>query len=613
MRFKKLVWHIFPANLLITVGSLLAILWYSSFALDQFYINWLATDLENRAYFLEEQVSDLISNNSLEELNTFCRRIGRKTSTRITVINPSGTVVADSDETPKVMRDHSNRPEVKTALNGSTGTMLRFSPTLGVTMLYVAIPLLQTPIEQDNKGHILRTATPASAIDQTLQSIRVKVAISSLIVALLAVLAAILVSRKISKPLEKMTEGAEQFAQENFTSLLTIPSNCSLEVGALAAAMNSMAQKLQERFSTIVHQKNELQTILTSLADAVLVIDNRKQIKTINTAASSLFDVQPKKGVGKSTQEVLRNINIERLVNLTLACKDMAVIADEIVVNKGEEKLFLHYRGVKLYDDNGDSFGAVLAFNDVTNIRKLENIRQEFVANVSHELMTPLTSIKGYTETILESTQRDPEQTSKFLLIILRQSNRLQAIVSDLLNLSRIEKEIEHNEIHLVKTNVKNMLEQAIEVCSHKAAEKYMNVLLDCPVDFVAHIDAQLMEQATVNLLVNAIKYSEPSNTVEIKAYQERVGNTVETAIITVRDFGVGIDKEHLPRLFERFYRSDKDRSRKLGGTGLGLAIVKHIAQAHNGRVGVESEVGKGTIFTISFPATGRNHPILKS
>lgn len=607
MRSKKLVWHIFPANLLITIGSLLAILWYSSSALDRFYLNWLATDLQDRAYFLEEQVSNFISNKSWEELNTLCRRIGRKTSTRITVIHPSGTVIADSDENPKVMRDHSNRPEIKTALNGITDTKLRFSPTLGVTMLYVAIPLTQTPADQDNKVHVLRTATPVSAIDQTLQSLRIKVAISSLIVALLAVLAAILVSKKISKPLEKMTAGAEQFAQENFASSLAVPSNCSLEVEALASAMNSMAQKLQERFSTIVHQKNELQTILASLADAVLVIDNNKHIKTMNTAASSLFGVQSQKVLGKSTQEILRNINIERLVALTLACKDMDVVEDEIVMNKEKGKLFLHYRGVKLYDDSGMSVGAVIAFNDVTHIRKMENVRQEFVANVSHELMTPLTSIKGYTETILENTQSDTEQTSKFLQIILRQSNRLQAIVSDLLNLSSIEQEIEHNEIHLDQTNVKSVLDQAIQVCSHKAAEKDMTVRLDCPEDFVAHMDAQLIEQATVNLLVNAIKYSESSNNIEIKAYPECVSNNVETAVIIVRDFGVGIDKEHLPRLFERFYRSDKDRSRKLGGTGLGLAIVKHIVQAHNGSVNVESEVGKGTVFTITFPSAGKN------
>jgi two-component system phosphate regulon sensor histidine kinase PhoR len=601
MRLKKLVWHIFPANLLITAGSLLALLWYGSSALDAFYNSWLASDLEDRAYFIEEQVVSLIRQDKQEKLKTLCRRIGRKTSTRITVIQPSGKVIADSDENPEIMGDHSDRPEIISAFSGKTGTELRFSATLGVKMLYVAIPLADESPEEHNKSvNVLRMAMPTSAIDQALQSLRMKIALSGFVVVLLAMLAAILVSRRISRPLELMTEGAKQFARENFTTSLAISSNCSLEVGTLATAMNSMAQKLQERFSTIVQQRNELQTILASMVDAVLVIDNNKQIKTINTAASHLFDVSAEKATNKSTQEILRNINIERLVNLTLAGK--RVVTEEVIINKNGEKLFLQYSGVQLYDDSDHSFGAVMTFHDVTHIRRLENIRQEFVANVSHELMTPLTSIKGYTETILDGTQNDKEQTEKFLQIILRQSDRLQAIVSDLLNLSKIEQEIENAEILPVPTNLKGVLDQAIQVCSHKAVEKGLTIELDCPAELVAPLDAQLMEQAVVNLLVNAIKYSDPVKRIEIKAGLQTVANGEEKAVITVRDYGIGIGREHLPRLFERFYRSDKDRSRKLGGTGLGLAIVKHIVQAHNGHVNVASEIGQGSTFTIILP-----------
>jgi two-component system phosphate regulon sensor histidine kinase PhoR len=398
-----------------------------------------------------------------------------------------------------------------------------------------------------------------------------------------------------------MTEVAKQFARENFTTPLAIPSNCSHEVGTLATAMNSMAQKLQQRFSTIVQQRNELQTILASMADAVLVIDNNKQIKTINTAAALLFGLPAEKAANKSTQEILRDLNIERLVNLTLAGKK--VVTEEITLNKSGEKFFLQYSGVQLYNDSGHSFGAVITFHDLTQIRRLENIRQEFVANVSHELMTPLTSIKGYTETILDSTQNDKEQTEKFLQIILRQSDRLQAIVNDLLNLSRIEQEIEHDKIQPEPTNVKDVLDQAIQVCSHKAVEKGLTIELDCPTELAAPLDAQLMEQAIVNLLVNAIKYSHPANRIEIKAGLQLAANGEEKAVITVRDYGIGIGREHLPRLFERFYRSDKDRSRKLGGTGLGLAIVKHIVQAHHGHVDVASEIGQGSTFTITTPS----------
>jgi len=603
MKLKKLVWHIFPANLLVTVCSLLAILWYGSSALDQFYINLTTAALEDRAYLVEEQVSRLVTNGKKDELNTLCRRIGRKASTRITVINPTGTVIADSDENPVMLSDHSDRPEIKSAMSGKIGTQLRFSSSIGVKMLYVAIPLSDISSgAQNEKFHVLRMSMPASAIDQTLQSLRVKVAISGIIVALLAMLAAIIVSRRISKPLEEMTEGAEQFARENFSNSIVLSSHCSLEMGTLVAAMNSMAQKLQDRFGTIVRQRNELQTILASMADAILVIDTDKYVTSINTSASRLLEISGEKAIGRSTQEIIRNLDIERLVDLTLVSTE--TVAEEIILDKGGKKFFFQFSGVRLQDSEGQSFGAVVALNDVTHIRKLENVRREFVANVSHELMTPLTSIKGYTETILDSGLDDKEQTEKFLKIILRQSNRQQAIVSDLLELSRIEQEIEYNEIHLVPTNVKSVLDESIQVCSLKAAEKDMVIHLDCPTDLIASIDARLIEQAIVNLLINAIKYSNPASRVEIKAGVQTIKSDAKMVVISVQDFGVGIGQEHLPRLFERFYRSDKARSRVLGGTGLGLAIVKHIVQAHNGSVNVESEVGQGSFFTVVIPTT---------
>jgi two-component system phosphate regulon sensor histidine kinase PhoR len=602
MRLKKIVWHIFPATLLVTVCSLLAVLWYSSVALEQFSSNWIATTLEDRAYLIEEPVTSLVGKDRLKELNSFCRRIGRKSSTRITVINPAGTVLADSDENPDRMSNHRNRPEIRSAMSGNIGTQLRFSASLGVKMLYVAIPLATGSLmEQGGEFHVLRVSMPASAIAQNLQKLRLKVALSGIIVAFLAMLAAIIVAKRISRPLEEMTEKAERFAGGHLSTALAIPGDCSLEVEKLAAAMNGMALKLQGRIETIVKQRNELQTILASMAEAIIVIDNKRLITTINTSASRLLRISAEKALGRSIQEIIRNIDIERLVAMTLA--GSKAVTEEIILVRGGEKLFLQFSGVRLQDANGRPFGAVVVLNDVTHIRRLENVRRDFVANVSHELMTPLTSIKGYTETILDSGLADKEQTEKFLRIILRQSDRQQAIVSDLLKISRIEKEIEHGEIQPVPTNVKSILEESIQVCGLRAAEKEMTIRLDCPDDLVAPMDGPLMEQAVENLLINAIKYGNPASPVEIRAALRPMANSEEMVMISVADFGVGIGQEHLPRLFERFYRSDKARSRKLGGTGLGLAIVKHIVQAHHGRVEVESEVGHGSVFTILIPA----------
>lgn len=602
MHAKKLVWHIFPATLLVTISSLVGILWFGSVALDRFYTNWSATALEDRAYLIEEQVAYFVVNGMTTKLNSFCRRVGRKSSTRITVIDPLGAVIADSDENPTVLANHGNRSEIKSAMAGEVGSQLRLSASLGVRMLYVAIPLVDGPRQVGGKFYVLRVSMPSSAIAQTLQRLRVKVAFSGLIIAAFAMLAAVAVAKKISKPLEEMTGTVEKYAAEDFSRAIAIPSDSSLEVEKLAAAMQGMALKLRGRIDTIVNQRNELQTILASMAEAIVVIDNKRRITTINYAAARLLDIAAKKAVGRNIQEMIRNIDIERLVDMTLS--GARQVAEEFVLIKGERVLYLQFSGVRLQDGNGQPFGAVIVLNDVTHTRRLENIRREFVANVSHELMTPLTSIKGYTETILDNGLDDREQTENFLRIILKQSERQQAIVNDLLELSRIENEIESGEIKPLPTNLKGVLEDCIQVCGPRAAVKEMKIGLDCPPDLIIPMDAQLIEQAVENLLVNAIKYSNQAGEILVRGELRAGLKGEETVAISVKDHGVGIGKEHLPRLFERFYRSDKDRSRKLGGTGLGLAIVKHIVQAHNGTVQVESEIGRGSVFTILIPAS---------
>ncbi len=602
---RKLIWHIFPANLLVTAGSLLAILWYGSSALESFYIDWLAEDLRARAALVEDRVTELLADGREQELDALCRRLGRASDTRITVISPDGRVVADSHEDPGRMENHADRPEVRSARSGLAGTILRPSPTLQIGMLYVAVPLSGLGSETGKNGGtgvpVLRLARPASAIDRALLSLRLRVGVSGLVVGLFAALATIVVSRRISKPLETMTRGARQLAREDFTVPLAVSESCSREVGELAAALNTMARTLRDRFDTIVRQRNELQTILASMAEAIVVIDEHRKIVTINSSACTLLKTDAENARGRKIGQVIRHVTLEKLVDLTLVGRE--IVTGELTLDTGGERHFLQYSGVRLVDDEDQVSGAVMVLNDVTHIRRLEHLRRDFVANVSHELMTPLTSIRGYAETILDSPDQDRRQIEEFVNIILRQSDRLQAIVRDLLSLSRIEKEIEEGEIQPVMTRVCGVLEEAVQVCRPKAGEKEIGLQLDCPPDLTAPLDVPLMTRAVVNLLVNAVKYSESAGRVELRA-ERRVGEDGERLVaITVRDYGPGIGAEHLPRLFERFYRSDKARSRQLGGTGLGLAIVKHIVQAHQGSVEVASEVGRGTRFTILVPA----------
>lgn len=601
MRQKKLIWHIFPATLMVTIGALAITLLSSSSALEQFYTDWTKSALEDRAFLIEEQVIHLLQSGEKEDLNSFCRRVGRRSSTRITVIAPNGSVIADSDEDPEKMSNHSGRPEISHAAKGQTGSALRFSTTLGLTMLYVAVPIQPfLPSATEPSSYSLRMAVPASFIDKTLHTIRLKVGGIGLGVAFLAMIAAIIVSRRITKPLEEMTAGAEQFARENFSAHLPTAENMSREVAALSSAMNSMAVKLQERINNITKQHNELKSVLTAMVEGVFVVDSEKQVAAINTAAANLLRTSETKAVGLGIQEIIRNIQLGKMVDRVLDGSDR--VEESIVLTENGQEAYLQCRGVRLYDGNNECFGAVITMNDVTQIKLLENMRRDFVANVSHELMTPLTSIKGYAETLLDNDLTDPEQAAQFLRIIIRQADRLTALVHDLLKLSRIEKEEEAGELDFILSPLKRILMEAIQVCLVQAQAKEMDIQLSCPDNIEASVDPALIEQAVVNLLVNAIKYSTKGSKVLVQAELHNPSTEAGNVSILVRDFGVGIEKHHLPKLFERFYRSDKARSRKLGGTGLGLAIVKHIVQAHKGSVTVQSEPGIGTTFKIILP-----------
>ena len=279
-----------------------------------------------------------------------------------------------------------------------------------------------------------------------------------------------------------------------------------------------------------------------------------------------------------------------------MRCSCQEPIDDDVVLH-GDHEGVLQARSAALHDAQGRGIGAVVVLNDVTDFRRLEHIRRDFVANVSHELKTPITSIKGFVETLLDGAISDPVDAQRFLQIIAKQADRLDAIIEDLLSLSKIEQGEESGDIDLIFGRVKDVVDSAIHSCQQKADERQIHICTACEKDVLAKMNPALLEQAVINLLDNAIKYSEPGSEVQVLASQ-----FFDEVTITVSDRGCGITTEHLPRIFERFYRVDKGRSRKLGGTGLGLAIVKHIVQAHHGRVTVKSTPAVGSVFTIHLP-----------
>ena len=580
--------HLFPSYLLITLISLIAVAWFASSSIRQFYFEQRALDLLARAHLLENQISQFYGSLEPRVIDALCKEIGVISATRITVILPSGRVIGDSNEDPAVMDNHASRPEIVTALEDGVGQSIRYSLTLQKRMMYVAIPLKS----KQKIIAVIRASLPVTAIDQALEKINIKIILGGLLISLIAAGISLFVSRRISRPIEKLKKGADFFARGNLSHRM--PGTDVVEIDSLIEALNQMAGQLEDRLNTIVRQKNELSAVLSSMAEGIIAVDMDERIISVNKAAARFFEDVPQNLLNRSIPEAIRNPVLQKFINRALSSKEN-LEEDITLYQKGERILYVHH--TPLENAVGQRTGILVVMNDVTHLRKLENMRKDFAANVSHEIKTPLTAIKGFVETLRTTEDVDQQETQRFLSIIEKHVNRLTAIIEDLMKLSKIERQDEASEIYLEESSVKSVILSAIQTCREKTDAKNITVGLVCPEDLRARFDSRLMAQALVNLLDNAINYSSEKSEIQISAALKG-----QELMISVQDHGIGIPREHLSRLFERFYRVDKARSRELGGTGLGLAIVKHIAHAHGGRVTVDSIFGKGSTFSLHLP-----------
>ena len=494
-----------------------------------------------------------------------------------------GRVVGDAVQDLKAMDNLDHLPEIRAALEGKVGIDQRRAGDQD--LMYLAVPV----VEQGQAVAVVRTAMAMGPIRQAMSMVYFKVGLGSLGIILVAAGLSLVLSRRLTRPLEEFRRGAERFARGDLS--LKLPRPDLGELVSLGETMNHMASQLDERIGTILRQRQEQEAVLASMVEGVIAVDSRSRVISLNRAAAALLELDPAFVIQRNINEVVENPDLQWFITRSLAASEP--IEGEITV-QGDKPRFLQAHGTTLKDPHGKAFGVLIVVHDVTRLRQLENARRDFVANVSHELKTPITSIKGFVETLLEGAMGDPDHAGEFLKIIGRQADRLGAIIEDLLSLSRIEQEAEQGKIHLAGGKIKTVIKAAIQACDTRSREKKIKVSMVCPEDLRARINGPLLEQAIINLIDNAVKYSGPGSSVRVEA-----GHDDGQVEVKVLDQGVGIPQEHLPRLFERFYRVDPSRSRKVGGTGLGLAIVKHIAQAHGGKVGVESAPGRGSTFTI--------------
>ncbi len=590
---RRLLWQIYAPFVLVVLVSVLAVTTVATRSLRQFYIEQTRDGLTAKAYLLENLLGPRLGGDAAPAhtaLDRDVKRLGRDTALRITVILPGGTVIADSDEDPAVMGDHSARPEIADALAGRIGASQRFSETIGRDLLYVA---LATPRSGTARA-VLRTSVALTSIDAALARVYRSIALAALAVAAMAALFALLVSRRISRPLEQLGTGAARFAQGELSHRL--PVSGSHEIAKLAQALNEMAVELDQRIRTVVEQRNEQDAVLASMVEGVIAVDEDENIITFNDAAARLLGVARANAVGRAIQEAVRNPELQRFVKKTLATTEP--VAEELTFHTDSARVW-QAQGARLHEADKHSAGAVVVLNDITEVRRLETIRSDFVANVSHELKTPITAVKGFLETLRDGALDDRENARRFVDIAARQADRLDAIINDLLALSRLEQSGADAAIETGPVPLRGVLECAVQACSERMGDSRVKLELECDPDIQVPANAPLLEQAVSNLIDNAVKYSPQGTRVLISAAQDG-----ETVSIRVRDDGPGIERKHHARLFERFYRIDKARSRDLGGTGLGLAIVKHIAQAHRGSVAVQSEPGRGSTFRIDIPVS---------
>jgi two-component system phosphate regulon sensor histidine kinase PhoR len=585
---RKLVWRLFFSYIFIALGALAVAGWYFVQSLDAFFEEQTAFDLFERARLLENQIAPYLDPLQPAAVDAICKQSGKASETRFTFILPSGSVIGDTWETPRNMDNHANRPEVAGALANGKATSRRFSNTLKQNVVYAAVA-----VKKDSQPiGLVRAAIPLSRMEAQLSRVRNEFWAIGGVVALLALGVTLTISRQFGRKMDELKQGAARLAEGELAHRLAIPD--SEELAGLAESLNRMAAQLESRLQTVVSQRNQLDAVLSSMLEGVIAVNRDERIISVNQAAARWFDIDAEKVRGRSIPEAIRNLAIQKFVTRSL--KSRTPVEDDVTVYRNGERI-LNIKSAPLLDVGPEPIGMLIVFSDVTQLRRLEDMRRDFVANVSHEIKTPLTAIKGFVETLHQHPVESPEESNRFLGIISKHVDRLNTIIEDLLMLSRIENEGERGEIKHEKSRLRDILHNAVQICRPRADEKRIRIELGGDEGLSAMVDPVLLEQAVVNLLDNAVKYSDPEKSVRILA------RTVEHEIqIQVQDHGIGIEKKHLPRLFERFYRVDKARSRALGGTGLGLSIVKHIAQAHGGQVTVDSTVGEGSVFTIHLP-----------
>ncbi len=516
-------------------------------------------------------------------------RLAEFANARITIIDAAGNVLSDSEAPVSEMDNHLNRTEIQEAHVKGKGTATRYSNTLGIDTLYVAIPMIKN---SNIKGYV-RLARPLHEIKKTVNAFNMLIVKASGLVGALSFIIAFIFSSRLVSPIQEMEQFTRKLKDGDISGMLLI--NSSDAMGRLARNINYMVSELQDKVHMANEEKGKLEAAFASMTDGVLVLDSQGRIETLNRSFKTIFGKRRRDILGKTPLEAFRNIDLQNAID---QFKETGVpIAEEITLD-GEPQSILDISISSIHGLPEGEEKTMIFFHDVTRLKKLEKTRVDFVANVTHEIKTPLTAISGFIETLQEGAITDEETARKFLQTIRKHTDRLNRLVDDLFTISDIE--LGETRFFFESVSLGGVIDSVASMVEPRVKEKKILMTLDVPDDLPPVMaDRDRLNQIFLNVLDNAVKFTPESEKISIHARLQEEKNCV---VVDIADTGIGIPKDEIPRLGERFYRVDKTRSRELGGTGLGLSIVKHLMRAHHGTIDIQSHLGVGTTVSLSFP-----------
>ncbi len=576
--FRKLLW----SGFLVIAGTLLVLDFYLTRYTARQQVEAVERRLAAQARILEGELPAVAP----ADLEAWARAAGDRAKARVTVIDQKGLVLADSHHDPETMENHAGRPEIQEAMQGRIGSSLRHSATLDRDLCYLAAPIL----DSGQRGAVLRLAVPLEQLDTAIAAVRWRIIGASLVAAALGLGLAYLFSRSLTQRIHRIKTFAEGLVEARFSEP-PLP-HADDELGALAHSLGHMAGQIRDLVDRLSLESARRDAILASMLEGVLAVNNELRILFCNHSFARALGAREPVIEGLPLLELARDPELLDLFTRVLVSGEN--VKQRLRLPAANDRSF-EVQAAPLAAPSRR--GAIAVLHDITDLERLERVRKDFVANVSHELRTPLTAIRGYAETLLDGALEDKENNRKFLEIIRAHAVRLNNIASDLLVLSELESG--RSVVEREQISVREAVETALRTVESEARVRGVNLLRGAIEDAGVMGSRLHLEQALVNLLDNAVKFNRAGGDIRIDVIRALEGQSR----ITVADTGIGIPSEHLPRIFERFYRVDKARSREMGGTGLGLAIVKHTIERMNGTVTVESELGRGSTFTISLPS----------